>query len=237
MNELLKKAGDINRGKPLIKVSLAIVLGIIGLYFFWPSFHEAINQAFAILASGDRERLHKFTGQFGVWGPLVIIVAMVVQMFLIVIPSVALMTVSILAYGPFKGGVISLLAILTAYTVGYLVGHALGRTTVDKLIGQETREKVEDYVEKYGFWTVILVRLSSFPLNDAISFVAGLLRMNYWLFMGAISIGLLPLLVLIAYLGETNERLQAGLLWVSGIGLIVFIVYKIYNHRKNKQLT
>lgn len=236
MNGLLEKVTYIIREKPLVAISLGIVLIITGLYFFWPSFHESVNQAFSILASGDRERLNKFFKQFGIWGPLAIILAMVAQMFLIVIPSVALLVVSILAYGPLKGTLISLLAVLVASTVGYLIGRKLGPVTIDRLIGSKTREKTENYVERYGFWAVIVIRFSPLLSNDAISFVGGLLRMNYWRFMGATFIGILPLIVLIAYLGETNERLKTGLIWVSVISLIAFIAYVIYDNRQqNKQ--
>ncbi|QBQ55759.1 TVP38/TMEM64 family protein [Nitrosococcus wardiae] len=234
MSNLLEKITTTNQNKPLIKVSLGLLLVILGLYFFWPSFHDSINRLFSLLASGDREKLHQFVRQFGIWGPIIIILSMVGQMFLIVIPSVALFVVSVLAYGPFWGGGVSLLAVLVASTVGYMVGRGLCPITVDKLIGTETRENIEGYVERYGFWTVIVIRLSPFLSNDAISFVGGLLRMNYWQFIAATSIGILPLIVLIAYLGETNERLRTGMFWISVISLAAFIVYIIYDQRKRK---
>lgn len=235
MNNVLGKVTHASREKPVITASLSIVLIIIGLYFFWPSFHESVNQAFAILVSGDRERLNEFFKQFGIWGPLAIILAMVAQMFLIVIPSTALVVVSVLAYGPVGGTLISLLAVSVASTVGYLIGRKLGPMTVDKLIGSKTRKKTEYYVERYGFWTVIVARFSPFLSNDAISFVGGLLRMSYWRFMGATFIGILPLTVIIAYLGETNERLMTGLIWFSVISLIAFVAYVVYDHRRQNQ--
>lgn len=232
MGSLFQKINNISHKRPLITVSVGIVFILIGLYFFWPSFQDLINRLFTILFSGDRERLHNFVEQFGIWGPIIIILSMAAQMFLVVIPSVILFVVSILAYGSFWGGAVALLAVLVASTVGYLVGRWLGPITVDKLIGLKTRNKIEGYVERYGFWTVIVIRFSPFLSNDAISFVGGLLRMNYWRFMVATFIGILPLIVLLAYLGETNERLWAGMFWISIISLIVFIVYIIYDYRR-----
>lgn len=235
MNSVLGKVTHVSREKPFTMASLGIVLLIAGLYFFWPSFHESVNQAFAILVSGDRERLNEFFKQFGIWGPVAIILAMTAQMFLLVIPSTALLVVSVLAYGPLGGTLISLLAVSVASTVGYLIGRKLGPVTVDKLIGSKTREKTEYYVERYGFWIVIVARFSPFLSNDAISIVGGLLRMSYWRFMGATFIGILPLTAIIAYLGETNERLMTGLIWVSVISLIAFVAYVIYDHRQPNQ--
>lgn len=235
MNNVLGKVAHVSRRKPVITASLGVVLLIAGLYFFWPSFHESVNQAFAILVSGDRERLHEFFKQFGIWGPVAIILAMTAQMFLLVIPSTALLVVSVLAYGPLGGTIISLLAVSVASTVGYLIGRKLGPVTIDKLIGSKTRKKTEYYVERYGFWTVIVARFSPFLSNDAISIVGGLLRMSYWRFMGATFAGILPLTIIIAYLGETNERLMTGLIWISVISLVAFVAYVIYDHRQPNQ--
>jgi uncharacterized membrane protein YdjX (TVP38/TMEM64 family) len=122
MSYLLERINYLNQINRSIKISLGVVLLIISLYLFWPSFHESINRAFNILASGDRQELYEFVGQFGLWGPIIIILTMIAQMFLIIIPSVALIMVSILAYGPFGGTIIALFAILVASTIGYMIG-------------------------------------------------------------------------------------------------------------------
>jgi uncharacterized membrane protein YdjX (TVP38/TMEM64 family) len=49
--------------------------------------------------------------------------------------------------------------------------------------------------------------------------------------MIATTIGILPLIGLIAYLGEDMNKMKNGLYWISGIGLVVFGIYILY--RKN----
>jgi uncharacterized membrane protein YdjX (TVP38/TMEM64 family) len=151
---------------------------------------------------------------------------------LVVIPSLALMVVSVLAYGPFWGTVISLAAIMSASTVGYMVGRRLGLVTVDKLIGSKTEKKIEMYVDRYGFWAVVIARISPFLSNDAISFVGGLMRMGYWKFIMATDLGILPLIIFIAFLGQNIDRLKNGLIWLSIISLIIFVAYVIHDYRK-----
>jgi uncharacterized membrane protein YdjX (TVP38/TMEM64 family) len=225
---------DISQSRLPFIISFSIIALLILLYFVWPAFQESINQAYRILTSGDRPRISQWVSQFGIWGPIVIILAMVVQMFLFVIPSVALMVVSVLAYGSFWGSVISLLAIFAASTVGYFIGRKLGPVTVDKLIGSKTERKMERYVNQYGLWAVIVARISPLLSNDAISFVAGLLRVGYQRFIVATGIGILPLTLLIAYLGESTERMKTGLLWISIISIIAFVAYVVYDQRKLK---
>ncbi len=215
-------------------ISLGIVATLIGLYFLVPSFHDYVKHAFKTLTSDDRVAIKEWISQFGFWGPLIIILAMVLQMFLIVINAVALMVVAVLAYGPFWGSLIALAAVFTASTVGYIIGLILGESTVQKLIGKKTETKMQDFVHKYGFWAVIITRISPFLSNDAISFIAGIARMNYFTFMLATVLGILPLIILIAWLSTEIDRLKTGLIWISVISLAALAIYIIYDKQKHK---
>ena len=155
-------------------------------------------------------------------------------MFLLVVPSPLVMVVSVLAYGPVWGSLISLAGIITASTLGYFIGKYLGPITVQKLIGHKTEIKIENYIEEYGFWTIIVARISPILSNDATSFVAGILKMGYFKFMGATLLGIIPLTILIAILGENIDRLKTGLIWVSVISFVALIGYIIYDKRKQK---
>src|SRR5690606_5137706 len=120
-------------------------------------------------------------------------------------------------------------------SAAYGIGAYFGTPLIKRLLGQKTKEKVEGFIEDYGFWAVIITRLSPFLSNDAISFVAGILQMGYWRFIGATMIGILPLTALIAYLGENNDRLIEGLIWVSAITLVGFIGYVWWDKKRTKR--
>ncbi len=211
---------------------LFLILGVVSSYFLFPSVAEFFKEAWDVLTSDDEQRIRFWVQQFGWFGPVMIVLAMVLQMFLIVIPSIALMVVSVLAYGPFIGSLIALAAVLTASSTGYLIGRLLGENAVVKMIGKKSEEKMVHYVNEYGFWAVVITRLNPMLSNDAISFVGGILRMNYWKFITATTLGITPLIILIAYLGESNERLKNGLLWGSIISLIAFVGYVVWKRRK-----
>lgn len=212
------------RHLPLI-LSLVVVAGVVVSYFFVPSVQQFTDEAWQVLTSNDEQLIRNWVGQFGWYGPFIIILAMVVQMFLLVIPSIVLMVVSVLAYGAIWGSIIILAAIFVASSVGYFVGRYFGETLVMKLIGQKTEKKIEEFIENYGFWAIIVTRLNPFLSNDAISFVAGLLKMGYWRFIGATLAGILPLTVVIAVLGESSEQLKTGFFWGSLLSLIAFGCY------------
>ncbi|MFO8148122.1 MAG: TVP38/TMEM64 family protein [Bacteroidota bacterium] len=228
------KSSSVKQSKAPLIISVIIIIGLILAYFFIPNVQHFLNEAWNVLSSNDEDRIKIWVDQFGWMGPLVIILAMTLQMFLLVLPSLALMVVSILAYGPVWGSLIVLVAIFTASTVGYAIGRFLGTVIVKKLIGNKTEKKIGDFLEDYGFWAVIITRLNPILSNDAISFVAGVLKMSYWRFIGATMVGISPLILFIAVLGETTDSLKTGLLWGSVISLILFLGYIWWDKSRKK---
>lgn len=216
-------------------LSVLLLAGLVIAYWLIPSVQEFFKEAWNVLTSEDEERISNWVSQFGWWGPFVIVLAMIAQMFLLVIPSPLLMVVTVLAYGPWLGVAIILVAIFCASSIGYTLGAFLGTPLVEKLIGPDTEKKILRFIDDYGFWAVIITRLSPFLSNDAISFVGGMLRMGYIRFIGATLIGIFPLAVLIAFLGESNERLKSGLIWVSIISLVGFVAYVWWDKKRNKK--
>lgn len=225
----------VSQSKWPLYLSILFLAGLVLAYFLIPSVQEFFKEAWNVLTSENEKRISSWVGQFGWWGPFVIILAMISQMFLLVVPTPLLMVVTVLAYGPWFGTAIVLVAVFCASSIGYILGAYLGTPLVERLLGEKTEKKVIHFIDNYGFWAVIVTRLSPFLSNDAISFVGGMLRMGYPRFIGATLIGIFPLTVLIAFLGESNERLKNGLIWVSVICLAGFIAYVWWDKRKNKK--
>lgn len=229
------ESASVKKSKAPLYISLTILAAILAAYFFIPQVKEFIDEAWAALSSGEEERIEQWVSQFGYIGPFVIIIAMILQMFLLIIPTIALMVVSILAYGPLWGSLIVFASVYSASTVGYLIGAYLGPVIVEKLIGSRTEKKIGQFIEDYGFWAIIITRLNPLLSNDAISFVAGLLRMGYWRFIGATLVGIAPLTIFIAIMGQSNDTLIQGLVWGSVVSLILFVGYVWWDKRARKQ--
>jgi len=223
-----------SKSKWPVYLSLMIVVLLVVGYFTIPSIQSFFNEAWQVLTSGNRKEVESWVAQFGAWGPVVLIIAMIAQMFMIIVPSVMLMVTSILAYGAVWGSLIVLFAVFIASSVGYAIGKLLGRDRVQRIIGKKTEKKVSTFLKDYGFWAVIITRLNPFLSNDAISFVGGILRMGYWKFIGATLIGITPLTLFIAILGKSTNSMKTGLLWGSLISLVIFLLYVWYD-KKHKQ--
>lgn len=220
---------------PLI-ISLLIVVILIISYFLIPQMKEALDETWNVLTSNDRDKIEVWVDQFGWWGPAIIILVMIVQTFLLFLPTIAFIVVIILAYGPFWGSILALISITIASMVGYGVGRLLGKLFVIKMLGQKTENKVAAFIKDYGFWAVFLVRFNSLLSNDAASFVAGMLGMNFMVFTLATLSGITPLILMIAWFGESFDNLKNGLIWISVISLLLFGLY-IWWDKKRSSIT
>lgn len=219
------------------KLPLCIALSSLGIlaacYFAIPSFQISVNEAFDVLTSNDEERIRKWVARFGLAGPLVLVLLMVVQMFLFVVPNVFVMMVAIVMYGPLWGAVIAFLGVFSSSSVGYLIGKYLGPATVQKLMSDKTQKKVSGFIQDYGVAAIAITRLSSLS-NDSLSIVAGLLKMPYRKYIAATLTGITPLIVLLAIYGRKGKILNA-LFWIAAVSLVLLTIYIIIDKKRKKR--
>ena len=212
-------------------IPLAFIGVLVALYFAWPAFQASAHEAYAALMSGEQARVEAWVAQFGAWGFAAILALMLLQALLAFIPSVLIMVVAVLAYGPWVGGLLAWGGLLLAASMAHVIGRLLGPVTVERLIGHETEEKIDGFLARYGVWAIIAARISPALSTDAISYAAGLAGMSYARFAAATALGTVPLTVLVAYLGADVQHLESGLLWVSALSLLLFAGYVVYDKR------
>lgn len=217
---------------PLV-ISLSLLAVAAALYAIIPEFRQGVQEAYTILTSEDEERTRQWVSQFGVWGPVVILVVMVLQMFLFIVPNILLILICILSYGPIWGGLLAWSGIFLASTVGYFIGSKLSPVIVDKLVSAKTQNKLQDFISRYGMKAIFVLRISSLS-NDGLSLVAGLLKMQYRRFITATLLGITPLIAVLAIFGH-NGKVEKGLIWVGGFLLVCLIVYIIIDKRRSKR--
>lgn len=224
----------LSRNLPLV-IGLGILLVLLGCYFLLPEFNAWVKEGYDILTSDDEERVKKYVSRYGLWGPLAIIVAMAIQMFLFVVPNILLMMIAIISYGPVWGSVISFVGIFCASSLGYYIGQRLSPVTLRKFVGAKAQQKIGDFIKDYGMMAIGLTRLSSFS-NDALSFVAGLLGMKYHRYIIATLAGITPLIITLAIFGRSG-KIEKALIWVAAVSLILLIVYIVIDRKRKKAAT
>ena len=212
-------------------LSFGIIATLAILYFSYQPFQKSIQEAWSVLTSEDQQRIQEYVEQFGILGPLAIIVFIILQMFLIVFPSWIPIIVGVVAYGFWWGVLINLVGVGIASTIGYFIGKRFKNV----FVSEKKYEKMKFWIENYSFGTVILFRVSPFFSNDAISFIAGIFRMDYKRFIMATYAGMIPLSLAVGYFSTDLDKLENGLYWIGGIGAVLYALYIYFDHKRKKK--
>ncbi|MCM4159791.1 TVP38/TMEM64 family protein [Antarcticibacterium flavum] len=213
---------------------LVIILLVLA-YFGIGEFRNFIDDTWRVLKNGNDELTREYFKQFGIWGPLAIIIFIILQMFLIIFPSWLPIIIAVMAYGFWLGVLISLIGVTLASTIGYYIGVKLKGAFLEKVIGKKNLEKMHFWIYNYAFGSVVLFRISPFLSNDAISFLAGMFEMKYKRFITATLAGMVPLTLAVGYFSEDTQKLKDGLYWIGGAGLVAYAIYIYIDQKKRKR--
>src|SRR5690625_291390 len=174
-------------------ISGVLILGLVLTYFLVPSFQAFTDETWAIIWREDHQEIQEYFTRFGLWGPLSIVVFIVLQMFLLVFPTWIPIIVAVLAYGFWPGVLINLIGIGLASIIGYRIGDKLEDKVFRGFMGRQKMDKMRFWIHHYGFWTVVLFRISPFLSTDSINFLAGIFEMDFKRFITATYVGMIPL--------------------------------------------
>lgn len=148
----------------------------------------------------------------GPFGWLAVILLLISDLVLPV-PGTAVMSAAGYLWGALVGGVIASTGSFCSGLFAYGLCRKFGRGAAEKLAGAKDLERVERVFRDRGVLFVAISR--SFPLlAEVIPCLAGLTRMPFREFVGALALGGLPMGFIFAYIGaigQANEGLALGL--------------------------
>lgn len=146
----------------------SLIVVFVTLY----QFHESILNTLSWFAS--RDAITTSMEHAGLWGPIVLFILFVLQVFLAFIPGQALMVASGYLYGFWGGFLISWLSLVIGGEIAYVLARNYGRPFAEKWISPTVLERWNKAAAGQGvaFFAISLVM----PLvpNDAMCYVAGL---------------------------------------------------------------
>lgn len=207
---------------------IAVAFGLA--YLLSAGFRAGLGELAGMLARGDSAALRDYILAFSPWAPIASLLLMVIQALVPPIPSFFVIFANGLAFGAIWGGILSVAGGTLAAFVSFAIARTLGRGPVEALVGRAGLASADGWFARWGGWTILLARLlPGFPV-DAISYAAGLTRMDARRFLAASVVGMLPQTLLYAYLGEHAPRylwlMCAATVVVLGGGALVALLLK-----------
>jgi uncharacterized membrane protein YdjX (TVP38/TMEM64 family) len=184
---------------------------------------------------GDREAVTASMNQLGFWGPFVLAILFILQVFLAFIPGQALMVACGYLYGFWGGFLISWLSLVIGGEVAFLLARRHGRSFAEKWISPNVLARWNQNAQGQGitFYAISLVM----PLvpNDAMCYVAGLDRITHRRFSTANLLGRGLACLITSWIGAFGSQAPAYV-WIIVLilGLLAMIVWQFARHLQNK---
>lgn len=178
--------------------------------------------------------------QTGFWGPLVYIALYAVRP-LILFPSTVLTLAGGFVFGPILGILYTLIASNTSATVAYVIGGYFGE-------GLLKDDGSDNWIQRYArrmrarsFDTVMVMRFIFLPF-DAVSYLAGLLRIHYLPFILATALGSIPGTVAFVGFGASLHNFDSGmptlnpatLAFSVGIFIVSIALSRLFKKRESQ---
>jgi len=158
----------------------------------------------------------------GNWGPVAIIVLMVLHSF-IPFPAELVALCAGAVFGTLFGSALIWTGAMIGASLSFWLARLLGRAAIERLLPVRHRRVVSDWADDQGAVTLLVSRFIPVIAFNLINYAAGLTRISWWTFIWTTSIGILPLTILMAYLGARMTELSWPYLLASSAGGIVAI--------------
>lgn len=185
---------------------------------------------------GDQEAVSAYLQGFGVWGPLVLFVLMVAQVFVAVIPGHALMVTAGYAYG-MTGLLVIIVSTILGSEIAFFIARIYGRNLIYKLASSQIIERWYGMARNQGimFYFFAFV-LPIFP-SDLMCYVAGLGTIPARRFLVSNILGRTVVAVSITLIGMfgLNPPLAFWLVTIGGL-LALFTGWVVFKRQKGMKL-
>lgn len=170
---------------------------------------------------------------WGAWGVLGSIALMTVHSFL-PFPAEVVALANGMVYGPVWGAALTWVGAMIGASAAFGVARLLGRPFVQRLLSVEHRQRLTMWSHDRGGVTLLVSRLIPVIAFNFINYAAALTDISWWTFLWATGLGILPLTVVLAILGDRMVRLPfwAGL--VIGATILIAALTAAVVHRRRR---
>ena len=217
-----------------MKKIVILVFVLIILFILWGSRQSIID---SIKWFSNLEAVIQSIKGYGLWGPAVLFILFILQVFFALIPGQALMVASGYTYGFIGGILITWTSLVVGGQAAFWLARRYGRPFAEKWISPPILDRWDKSAagQGIGFYVITLV-LPFFP-NDAMCYVAGLGKMSARRFLIANILGRGIASFLTVLVGAYAKQIPA-LIWIAiagfiAVGIIGWFAAKHYARATN----
>jgi uncharacterized membrane protein YdjX (TVP38/TMEM64 family) len=185
----------------------------------------------------DREAIIELVNSYGALGPLVLALAIVLQVVVAAIPGHLLMFACGYLYGFPMGFLLTWVTTVIASQATFYLARRAGKPLVYRLASKELIEKWNRIAEKQGVvFYIFSFSLPIFPA-DIMSYVAGFTSISARRYLVANLIGHLPVAILMNLAGAYGFELSTGsAITIAVVGIASFVLWLRYQNKVEEKL-
>ena len=215
-----------------IKIAILIALGC--LFFLKP-----VKEMLFMLSMINVEAIKGYILSFGVWGPVISFILMILQSVVAPLPPFIITFANAGLFGWVNGAILSWSSAMVGAILCFFIARLLGRDAVEKLTSKFALKSIDDFFKKHGKYAILIARLLPFISFDIVSYAAGLTSMSFWSFFVATGIGQLPATIIYSYVGGMlaggAKMMVFGLLTLFAVSILMVLLKKIYNEKSKSK--
>ena len=178
-----------------------------------------------LFASWNPQTVREFIYSFGPWAVVVYILLMAVNTMTIMPPTLIMMVMSGVLFGPFLGSLALWIGLLLGSIGAFLIARFLAQDFVTARLGGRAARFNEQLMER-GFSVVFLARILGLPPYEIVNYASGLSKILFRDFLLASMFGSIPGAILFAVLGDRllNPDLRDPLLYAVPVFFVIALV-------------
>lgn len=178
----------------------------------------------------DPNRIREWILTWGWWAPFIFVLMLIVRPFTL-FPASLLAIAGGLAFGVWAGLIYTWGASLAGAVASFWVARKLGTSIVKKDWPGYTR-KIQEQLEKSGFFYVLIIRLMPLLNFDMVTYLSAISRVRFRDFFLATLIGIFPGAFAFVFLGSSVATGQYHMVMFAVVILLTVIAIPIWLRKR-----
>lgn len=211
-----------DKQKKILDYSVSISITILLLWAVWSFFRGQI--VYDLIVS-DANNFKNYLSGLGAWAEPIYVISVILELLIAFIPGWFVYPVGGAVFGLSKSVVLVLLGNFLGASISFWIGRKWGLPLLHKFISPEYVEKWESHMANKGAISIFLLKLNPLTSLDIWNYLAGASPISFWKFTVANLLGLIPLIIFSAYVGEESALLAPQILGILFVGVLVYIAW------------
>ena len=168
------------------------------------------------------------------YGPLIYIILMILAILVVPIPASPLAITSGVVFGALRGLIYTLIGAILGALLAFSISRFFFREYFQKHFeDNEIYKKLKGKGNKRIAYFVFITRLMPQVSFDLVSYLAGLTRINFFVFIIATFLGMLPIVFILTFAGALLKPFQIMILFFLMFAFFAYAGYKVIQTRKS----